>query len=129
MAGVSVSLKNHYGSVSNPGALHGNNCDPAIAELSAQPNIRDKTRLVVGAALKVSAWDWNRPTRENALLLSFDPVALDTVARDILIRHREEQGLGSGFLVDGARHLQTAQSLGLGTTDPNSIDLREVTLG
>jgi hypothetical protein len=128
-AGVSVSLKNHYGSVNQPGRLHGNWCDPAIAELNAQDNIRKKTRLVVGAALQVSPADWNRPKRENALLLSFDPVALDTVARDILVRHRESLGLDTRLLVEGARHLATAQSLGLGATDADHIDLREVVLG
>jgi hypothetical protein len=124
-----VSLKNHYGSVDRPSALHGNWCDPAIAELNAQPTIRDKTRLVVGAALNVSPRDWNRPVREHAILLSFDPVALDTVARDILVRHREASGGNSGFLVDGARHLRTAQSLSLGATEAHLIDLQEVELG
>lgn len=128
-AGISVSLKNHYGSVNRPGALHGNLCDPAIAELNAQPNLRDKTRLVVGAALNVSPEDWNRPVRENALLLSFDPVALDTVARDILVHHRQARSMDTGFLVEGARHLRTAQSLGLGASDGDLIDLREVVLG
>jgi hypothetical protein len=128
-AGVSVSLKNHYGSVDNPGALHGNWCDPAIAELNAQPNVREKTRLIVGAALNVSPGDWNRPERENALLLSFDPVALDTVARDILVRHRQAMNLDSRYLVEGSRHLRTAQSLNLGATDADLIDLREVTQG
>jgi hypothetical protein len=129
MAGVSVSLKNHYGSVDRPSALHGSRCDPAIAELNSQPVIRDKTRLVVGAALQVSPSDWNRPDRDNALLLSFDSVALDTVARDVLVAHRQVQGLASGGLVEGARHLATAQSLSLGATDPHLIDLREVVLG
>ena len=90
---------------------------------------KDKTRLVVGAALNVSPGDWNKPVRENALLLSFDPVALDTVARDILVRHRQALGLGAGLLIEGARHLRTAQDLKLGATDPDLIDLREVTLG
>jgi hypothetical protein len=129
IAGISVSLKNHYGSIDRPGALHGNRCDPALAELNAQPIVRDKTRLIVGAALNVSPRDWNQPTRENALLLSFDPVALDTVARDILVRHRQAEGLDTGSLIDGARHLHTAQALNLGATDANLIDLREVTLG
>ena len=128
-AGVSVSLKNHYGSVNQPGRLHGDWCDPAIAELNAQENIRSKTRLIVGAALKVSPADWNRPKREDALLLSFDPVALDTVARDILVRHRQALGLDTGFLVDGSRQLATAQALGLGATDASRIDLQEVQLG
>ena len=129
MAGISIALKNHYGSIANPGQLHGNSCDPAIAELNAQPTIRDKTRLVVGAALMVSPNDWNRPEREDALLLSFDPVALDTVGRDILVRHRQEMGQNAGFLVGAARHLQTAQALNLGATDTGMIELKEVVLG
>jgi hypothetical protein len=128
-AGVSVSLKNHYGSINRPGSLHGSWCDPAIAELNAQPNIREKTRLIVGAALNVSPRDWNHPERENTLLLSFDPVALDSVARDILVRHRQAQGLDAAFLVEGARHLHTAQSMNLGAADSNLIDLLEVKLG
>jgi len=129
MAGLSAALKNHYGSVSNPGALHGNHCDPAIAELNAQPNVRDKTRLIVGAALNVSPLDWNHPRRENALLLSFDPVAHDTVARDLLVRQRERLGKGAGQIVGASRHLQTAQSLNLGATEPALIDVREIVLG
>ncbi len=128
-AGISVALKNHYGSVNRPGELHGDWCDPAIAELNAQSNIQAKTRLVVGAALNVSPRDWNRPVREHALLLSFDPVALDTVARDILVRRRQAAGLDTGYLIDGARHLRTAQVLQLGATDPGFIDLQEVVLG
>jgi uncharacterized Fe-S center protein len=127
-AGISVSLKNHYGSIDRPGMLHANWCDPGIAELNAQPTIRDKTRLVVGAALNISPADWNRPVRENALLLSFDPVALDTVARDMLVRAREGLGLDTGFLVEGSRHLRTAQDLRLGGTEAALIDLRELVL-
>jgi hypothetical protein len=128
-AGISVAMKNHYGSVNNPGALHGGWCDPAIAELNAQPVVRDKTRLIVCAALNVSPGNWNDPERENALLVSFDPVALDTVGRDILVRRRQAQGRNVGYLIDGARQLGTAQSLGLGATDAGLIDLREVILG
>lgn len=127
-AGISIALKNHYGSVNRPGALHANWCDPAIAELNAQPNILGKTRLIVGTALNISPGDWNRPVPENALLLSFDPVAHDTVARDMLVRGRQLLGLDTRLLVEGARHLQTAQALGVGATDPSLIDVREVIL-
>jgi uncharacterized protein (DUF362 family) len=129
MVGVSVSLKNHYGSIDQPHKLHANFCDPAIAELNTHPNLRDKTRLIVGAALNVSPNNWEQPERENAILLSCDPVALDTVARDILVRHRQAMGLETQSLVEGAKHLRTAQSLQLGATDASLIDLREVTLG
>lgn len=128
-AGISASLKNHYGSVDQPNALHDHLCDPGIAELNAQPNVRDKTRLIVGAALKISPDNWDQPERGDALLLSFDPVALDTVARDVLVRHRQAKGLDAAFLVERAIHLKTSQSLNLGATDVNLIDLREVTLG
>jgi hypothetical protein len=129
MAGISVAMKNHYGSIDRPGALHGSRCDPSVAELNAQPTIRDKTRLVVGAALNVSPGDWNRPEREDALLLSFDPVALDTVARDILVRHRQKKGLDVNSLVEGVPQLSTAQALKLGATDAKLIDLQEIVLG
>ena len=129
IAGFSGALKNHYGSVDRPALLHGNRCDPAIAELNAQPIPRDKTRIIIGAALNVSPFDWNSPERENALLLSFDPVALDTTARDILVRHRQAKAQDAGFLVDGSRHLVTAQALELGATEARLIDLREVALG
>ena len=128
-AGISVAMKNHYGSIKRPGALHGGRCDPAIAELNAQPTIRDKTRLIVGAALNVSPGDWNRPEREDALLLSFDPVALDTVGRDILVRHRQERGVGVNSLIEGVPQLNTAQTLKLGATDTDLVDLQEIVLG
>jgi hypothetical protein len=128
-AGISVAMKNHYGSIDRPGALHGGRCDPGVAELNAQPNIRGKTRLVVGAALNISPGNWNQPARENALLLSFDPVALHTVARDILVRHRQEKGQGVNSLIEGAPQLSSAQALKLGATDAELIDLQEVVLG
>jgi len=46
-AGVTLSMKNHYGSVDNPGSLHGGQCDPYIPELNNVPDIKDKTRLIV----------------------------------------------------------------------------------
>ncbi len=128
MAGVTVAMKNHYGSVNRPSALHGDGCDPAIAELNAQLTVRDKTRLIVGASLNVSPFDWNSPERENALLLSFDPVALDTVSRDILVRHHQAVDRDGGGLVQGSHYFATAQSMGLGANDVGLIDLREVTL-
>ena len=65
---------------------------------------------------------------ENALLLSCDPVALDTVARDILVRQIEAVGRAAGAAVEGSHHLATAQAMQLGATDPALIDLREVIL-
>ena len=126
-AGITVALKNHYGSVNQPMRLHGNSC-AAAADLNAQPNIRDKTRLIIGSALLVASGNWRSPETEDALLFSFDPVAHDTVARDILVRYREAQGQDSGSLINVSRYLQSAQSLNLGTNDPTKIELIETIL-
>ncbi len=127
-AGITVALKNHDGSVNQPMRLHGNSCE-AAADLNAQPNIRDKTRLIVGSALLVASGDWRRPETEDSLLLSFDPVAHDTVARDILVRYREDQGQDSGSLIDIPKYLPKAQSLNLGAKDAKLIELLEVNQG
>ncbi len=117
LAGISVAMKNRYGSVDRPGELHGSNCDPAIAELNNLANVRQKTRLIVCAALNVSPYDWNQSAREDALLLSFDPVALDTVGRDILVRHRQSQGHSVDFIYNQSWQLASTQTLALGTSD------------
>jgi hypothetical protein len=128
IAGVSCAMKNHYGSVNHPGALHPGGCDPALPELNAHPLIKDKTRLIVAAALAVSPFDWNKPERDRRLLFSFDPVALDTVARDILVEHYQAQGRDGGGLVNGSHYLTTAQSSGVGATDPALIALEAIAL-
>jgi hypothetical protein len=50
------------------------------------------------------------------------------VGRDILVRHRQDQGRDAGYLIEGARQLETAQELELGTSTPELIDLREIDL-
>ena len=57
ISGVTFSLKNHYGSVDNPGSLHGNNCDPYIADLNNTDPIKEKTSLIV---LDASVGVYNR---------------------------------------------------------------------
>lgn len=47
IAGVTFSMKNHCGLVDNPGSLHGNSCDPYMAELNNTAPIKEKTRLIV----------------------------------------------------------------------------------
>ena len=129
ISGASCAMKNHFGSVNRPGALHGGGCDPSLPELNAYPLIKDKTRLIVAAALSVSPFDWNQPVRDRRLLFSFDPVAMDTVARDILVGHYAAQGVEGGGLVTGSHYLATAQANGLGATDTALIELLEVVLG
>ena len=128
-AGVSISMKNHYGSIQNPGAYHDNHCDPAIADVCTLPAIRDKTRLIVCDALvpqcdggpgRDASHTWNC----GALLLGHDMVALDYSGWQIIEARRQETGLAS--LENAVGHIASAAERGLGTNDPANIDLIEL---
>jgi uncharacterized protein (DUF362 family) len=127
ISGVSLSLKNHYGSVDSPGALHGNNCDPYIADINNTDPVKEKTRLIV---LDASIGIYNRGPdgppqfRYNSLILGQDPVALDYHCLQIIDEEREKHGLP---LIANtgrpAKHIKTAADLGLGTMDPNEMQV------
>lgn len=50
MAGLTFSMKNMCGVVDRPETLHGNNCNPAVADLNCIPSIRDKVCITIGDA-------------------------------------------------------------------------------
>ena len=97
-AGVSLALKNMYGVIHNPNKYHPNGCDPFIADLNMLPELRARLRLHIcdaamgcyegGPAFKPE-FTW----RPNALIVSQDPVALDTVGWQVIERKRAEMGL------------------------------------
>lgn len=132
ISGITNACKNHYGSFDNPGAHHGNNCDPYLADLNALPVIRQKTRLIVCDAIRPiadggpglrpdAAWDY------NAILVATDPIAIDTVGWQIIEARRKEMGLPPLAQVGRpVRYLQTAAQMGIGTNDPNRIKLVRV---
>jgi uncharacterized protein (DUF362 family) len=130
IAGVTLSLKNHYGSIDRPSRGHGNACDPYIANLNNAPQIREKTKLIVcDAAFGIyrggphGAPQWiNRQ-----LLVSTDPVALDTVGAELIDRKRQENGIAPAS--KRATYLQTAASIGLGTNDSGHIDVMPIEFG
>lgn len=130
IAGVTLSLKNHYGSIDRPSRGHGNACDPYVANLNNAPQIREKTKLIVcDAAFGIyrggphGAPQWiNRQ-----LLISTDPVALDSVGAVLIDRKRQENGIAPASKRAG--YLQTAASLGLGTNDLGRIDVMRIEFG
>ena len=97
-AGVSLGLKNMYGVIHNPNKYHPNGCDPYIADLNMLPELRTRLRLHIcdaaaacyegGPAFKPE-FTWH----PNALIVSQDPVALDTVGWQVIERKRSEKGL------------------------------------
>jgi len=89
VAGVSISLKNHFGSINNPNKLHLDHCCPYAADVNLAPAIRRKQRLVICDALEViyDGGPTYRPATTStygALLIGTDPVAVDRAGWQII---------------------------------------------
>lgn len=131
ISGLTFALKNHYGSVNNPGALHDiKNC---LGSLNALPQIKDITRLVIGDALeantkyKNSFPYWDADARGDSILASFDPLAMDRIGLDILVEMAEEKGNSTTGIVGMCNTwLDTCDAAGIGTCQHDNIELMEV---
>ena len=131
-AETTIALKNHQGSHTKPHLLH-TTLDASLALLNAQPLIRDKTRLIVadataplydgGPVTRNCPWSW----KYNGILLSRDPVALDSVGVGILGAERARRGL-SATMPRSRRLLANAESLRLGRHDPAWIERVDLTV-
>ena len=100
ICGITNALKNFFGVIHNPNKYHDNFGDPFIADVNMLPEIRNKTRITITDALTAQyeggppfmpQWSW----QFNGLLVGFDPVALDTVAWDIIEKKRKKCGFPS----------------------------------
>ena len=90
LAGVSIALKNiSHGVISHPDIFHDNSCDPFIAAINSIPMIKDKIKLHIcngivglyeGGPMPKRRHIWNN----NGIILSRDPVALDTIGMNII---------------------------------------------
>ena len=128
MSGISFAMKNHYGTFSRPSAFHGN-MDRAIPELNALSPIRDRTRLIIGDALAVCERGWYSAVTGDSILMSFDPVAHDTVGLRWYESVMADQGRPTKAERNAASYwLENAPGLGIGTNDLDHIDLVEVSL-
>ncbi|MBD3307144.1 DUF362 domain-containing protein, partial [candidate division KSB3 bacterium] len=96
IAGITLSLKNHYGSIDRPGVCHGGGCDPYAAHLNATPHIKDKTALILCDALFgiYRGGPGGSPQWINRqLLASVDPVALDYTGMTIIDHQRQQRNI------------------------------------
>ncbi len=132
-SGVTFAMKNHFGTFDLPGAFHRPQTGPAIVELNALAPIKDRARLIIGDTLTVcpiSRHGWFEAVTGDSILVSFDPVAHDAVGLQMLSEVRVSEGHDPKAATDLANPwLASAAELGLGTDDPDSIELVEVTLG
>jgi hypothetical protein len=132
LAGVSVGLKNLYGVIHNPNKYHDNACDPYVADLAAQPLVRQRLRLTIcdgttaqcqgGPAFQAgSCWNY------GGLLAGLDPVALDRTGAMLIEERRARVGLPAlGEAERDPVWINTAGRLGLGEADREKIKIREV---
>jgi hypothetical protein len=134
LAGITFAMKNHYGSFFYPGFLHSNNMR-GVAALNALPEIKDRTRLIIGDALAAnlryanSYPYWQEDWVGDSIFMSFDPVAHDTVGLQLLTRELEKIGGNPASLIGMATPaLEYAVELGLGTNDPANMEVIEQTL-
>jgi uncharacterized protein (DUF362 family) len=134
MAGVTFSMKNMYGVVDRPYELHGNNCNPAVADVNCILAVREKVWFTIGDAI-TSVYDGGpgfRPERlwyPNALVVGEDRVALDQTAWQMIEHKRAEAGMPTLEAVGRApKYIATAADAAhrLGTNDPQRIRLVEV---
>jgi uncharacterized protein (DUF362 family) len=133
-AGITFSMKNMYGVIDHPQTLHGNNCNPGVADLNCIPAIREKVRFTIGDAM-TSVYDGGpgfhpeRLWQPNALIVGEDRVAVDHTAWKMIERKRAEAGVPTLEAAGRTpQYIATAadETHKLGTNDPQRIHLMEV---
>ncbi len=125
---ITLTLKNNYGSIHNPGALHAGQCNPYIPSLNQQirdvPDPSDIQKIfIVDALIGCYSGGPGGPPNfyPNMVLMSFDPVAIDTQGQNLINEERALHGLSQY----NAPHITTAAQspYNLGTTDVNLIEI------
>jgi len=130
-AGLTFALKNHVGSVDNAKKLFHEDPEPGnfihaflgrgkpkqkrIALINAAPDIKNKTKLIVGDALfgiYQRGPDGSPQFTYNGLIIGTDPVALDHQARKIINEERAKRDMPP----IKAEHIEIAAQLGLGAS-------------
>jgi uncharacterized protein (DUF362 family) len=133
-AGVTLALKNMYGTIHNPNKYHPNGCDPYVADLNMLPEIRSRMKLVICDATTAMyeggpGFKPEHSWKCNSLLVSQDPVALDYTGWQTIERKRAEMGLKTLEAEQRApRYIATAADSEhrLGHCDPSRIAVVEV---
>jgi uncharacterized protein (DUF362 family) len=128
-SGFTACLKNHYGSIDNPGDFHDKvasggavlerRFEAAIPALNALPEVVGKTRLwIVDASFGVAKGSTDSPVDciPNRLLCGLDPLALDVRARQLRDEMRGALGPDPETVSEG--WLQAAERAGLGSRAP-----------
>lgn len=128
-SGVSISMKNHFGSLSSPSRLHSTIQD-SIAMLNAHDLIVKKTRLILVDAIFAEYKWFNGRDQEtvdvtNQLLFGTDTVAIDYIGWQMIESLRKSHSLKPLEPEPVFIH-KAALEYGLGNDDMKRIDLLDI---
>jgi hypothetical protein len=133
IGGLSFTQKNHYGSIDNPGSFHSNHFTLGVTGINGLDPIRGRTRLIIGDVLTPKTHqDWTNYVvvgGQEALLVGTDPVAMDAIGLQMTEESLEPMGLNLlPVKTPAAEWLKAGSDQGLGISDPNKIEVEEVSL-
>lgn len=135
ICGLTGALKNlSHGLTKHPARFHGNGCSPYIPDIVATPTIHKKLRLCMVDALRVVYDGGPKATPdtisdEGMLLVSLDPVAVDTLGLAILNDIRSRYNLPViARSAEGIGYLAEAHRRGLGMAVWHGIELIRVSV-
>jgi len=133
-ATATCCLKNlSYGSLSNTSRLH-KLWMQSVAEPCAFPVLRDKVVLNIVDGLQ-ACYDGGPGANPkfiydaNVLLFGSDPVAVDAVAHDIIVKERMARGTQQVDAGGRSAFLNIAEGLGLGVAARDKIKIADVKMG
>ena len=118
--------------VKHPGRYYISNGDPFIAEIYNLPQVRGKIRLTIVNNMRSLFYGGPNVkqifvSENGSMLFSNDPVALDRIMMELLVKQRQENDLPAGAeLYISAPHLLTAEAMGIGYQDLNMIQYRYI---
>lgn len=131
---VTLALKNlAYGVISNTGRLHKQLWSETCAEVCAFPPVRDKVVLNIVDGIKgcFNGGPGANPQffcNYNTLLVATDPVAIDRVGYEIVLKKRFAEGVQKQESPKGRKFLTLAHNLQLGEDELEKINWQKLEL-
>jgi hypothetical protein len=129
---VTLCLKNlAFGSITNTGRLHQKLWSETCAEVCAFPPLRDKVVLNIVDGVKgcFNGGPEAKPefiTEYKTVLIGTDPVAVDRIGYEIILKKRIEENIQKADTPKGRKFLGLAQDLKLGVADLEKIKLTRI---
>jgi hypothetical protein len=131
---VTLCLKNlAYGVISNTGRLHKDLWAETCAEVCNFSPIRDKVVLNIVDGIKgcYNGGPGANPQffhNFNSILLGTDPVAVDRIGHEIILKKRIEEKIQTEDNEKSRKFINLASDLGLGISDISKIKLEKINL-